>query len=287
MDLRSIKPGMTAAHQFPLFAIDPRDGAMVTPIGYGKRGPIWPVAGGSGEGESDDSGEGDDAEDEDEDGEDEDDDTDEDKDGDDDSDDADDKDKGKKKKKGNPEAKIKALEEEKDRHFRNAKKFKKQAAELEARLKLLEDKDLKPEEKADRLKAEQEAKDKANEAKTQRLALENAFLKANTGDGAIAWHNPTQALTILLADDDYDVEFNEDGSVDRKSLRAELRRLAKANPHLVKPKQSKGDEDKDADDAGSQRQTASTMNGKRKGKTQTKTREELAKRYPVLNRIGH
>jgi hypothetical protein len=283
MDLRSIKPGMVAAHQFPLFAIDPRDGGMVTPIGYGKRGPIWPVAGGSGEGEGDDSDEGDDAEDEDEDGEGEDDDdTDDDKEGDDDED----ADKGKKKKKGNPEAKIKALEEEKDRHFRNAKKHKRRADELEARLKLLEDKDLKPEEKADRLKAEQDAKDKDNEEKTQRLALENAFLRANSGEGAIAWHNPTQALTILLADDEYEVEFNDDGSVDRKSLRVELKRLAKANPHLVKPKPSKGDEDKDADDAGSQRQTASTMNGKRKGKTQAKTREELAKRFPALNRIG-
>lgn len=286
MDLRSIKPGMAAAHQFPLFIVDPRNGEMVTPMGYGKRGPIWPVAGGSGEDDAgDDAGDDDADADEDEDENDADDDADDDADADDEEDD-DEKGKGKKKKKLDPKARIKALEEEKDRHFRNAKKYKKAAAEMEARLKALEEKDLKPEEKADRLKAEQEAKDKAAEVKNQRLALENAFLKANTGDGAIQWHNPTQALTILLADDDYEVEFDDDGKVDRKSLRAELKRLAKANPHLVKPKQSKGDEDKDADDAGSQRQTASTMNGKRKGATKPKTREELAKRFPALNRIG-
>lgn len=286
MDLRSIKPGMAAAHQFPLFTIDPRDGSMITPMGYGKRGPWWPVAGGSGEGDDAGDDAGDDDADADEDEDEDEDDADADKDDDADDDD-DDKAKGKKKKKLDPKARIKALEEEKDRHFRNAKKYKKAADELEARLKLLEDKDLKPEEKADRLKAEQEAKDKAAEAKNQRLALENAFLRANTGDGAIQWHNPTQALTILLADDDYEVEFDDDGKVDRKSLRAELKRLAKANPHLVKPKQSKGDDDdKDADDAGSQRQTASTMNGKRKGATKPKTREELAKRFPALNRIG-
>jgi hypothetical protein len=260
----------------------PKTGELLEPVYVWKDGRIsWPVLGGAEDDDSGDAGDdnADDAEDEDED-EDDDDSSEADDSGD---DDAEDKDKKKKK---NPEAKIRALEEEKDRHYKNAKKYKKEAAELKARIQALEDKDLKPEEKAERAKADQDAKDKAMEAKTQRLALENAFLKANTGDGAIAWHNPTQALTILLADDDYDVEFNDDGSVDRKSLRAELRRLAKANPHLVKPKQSKGKDDEDANDAGSQRQTASTMNGKRKGKIETKSREELAKRFPALNRIG-
>jgi hypothetical protein len=232
--------------------------------------------------EDDDSGSGDDdAGDEDED-ESEDEPEDEKDDADDSDDDAE---KGKKKKKSDPQAKIKALEEEKDRHFKNAKKYKKQAADLEARLKLLEDKDLKPEDKAERDKIAQEAKDKATEAATQRLHLENAFLRANEID----WIKPEQALALLLADpDEYEVEFDDSGKVDRKSLRAELKRLAKANPHLVKPKQSKGkDDEEDADDAGSQRQTASTMNGTRKGKKdKPKTREELAKRFPALNRIG-
>lgn len=279
MDLRSVKPGLAASTQYPLFLLDPRTREMITPMTWGKSGnPVFPVAGGSGEGESEDA----DADAEDADEEDANDESDDD--AEDDSDDDSDDDKGKKKKKGNPEAKIKALEEEKDRHYRNAKKYKRQAAELEARLKALEDKDLKPEDKDKRDKADQEAKDKLAQAATQKLRLENAFLRANDID----WIKPEQALALLLADpDEYEVEFDDSGNVDRKSLRAELKRLAKANPHLVKPKQSKGkDDEEDADDAGSQRQTASSMNGNRKGKIKAKTREELAKRYPALNRLG-
>ena len=267
MDLRSVKPGLTAVMRHP------KTGELLEPVYVWKNGRVsWPVMGGA---EDDDSGSGDDdAGDEDED-ESEDEPEDEKDDADDSDDDAE---KGKKKKKSDPQAKIKALEEEKDRHFKNAKKYKKQAADLEARLKLLED-------KAERDKIAQEAKDKATEAATQRLHLENAFLRANEID----WIKPEQALALLLADpDEYEVEFDDSGKVDRKSLRAELKRLAKANPHLVKPKQSKGkDDEEDADDAGSQRQTASTMNGTRKGKKdKPKTREELAKRFPALNRIG-
>jgi len=268
MDLRSIKPGMQAAMRHP------KTGELLEPVYVWKDGRVsWPVLGAS---EDDDSASGDDK------GDDADEDADEDDPEDKGDSDADDEDKDKKK--GNPEAKIKALEEEKDRHYKNAKKQKKRAEELEARLKALEDKDLKPEDKDKRDREAQEARDKAAEASTQKLRLENAFLRANEID----WVKPEQALALLMADpDEYEVEFDDSGNVDRKSLRVELKRLAKANPHLVKPKQSKGkDDEEDADDAGSQRQTASTMNGTRKGKGKAKSREELAKRFPALNRIG-
>ena len=271
MDLRSIKPGMQAAMRHP------KTGELLEPVYVWKDGRVsWPVLGASPDDDSN-SGQDEDAGEEDDEGESEEDDQSEDEDSDDDAE------KGKKKK-NNPEAKIKALEEEKDRHYKNAKKQKKRADELEAQLKALQDKDLKPEDKDKRDREAQQARDKAAEASTQKLRLENAFLKANEID----WVKPEQALALLLADpDEYEVEFDDSGNVDRKSLRAELRRLAKANSHLVKPKQSKGkDDEEDADDAGSQRQTASTMNGTRKGKGKAKSREELAKRFPALNRIG-
>jgi hypothetical protein len=82
------------------------------------------------------------------------------------------------------------------------------------------------------------------------------------------------------------VEFNEDGTVDRKSLRAALRRLAKAKPHLVKKAKSNDADDDDAAGNGGQGQTASSMNGQRKGKKAQPSRDDLAKRFPALNRLG-
>lgn len=274
MDLRSIKPGL-AAVSHPLFSIHPKTGEMVTPLGYGKDGnPWWPVMGGAPD-DDDDSGESDDEDSEDDDSEE--DEPNEEEDSDDSDDDA-------PKKKGDKDAKIKALEEEKQRHYNKAKKEKDRADKLEAELKALRDKSLKPEEREERDKIEQSKKEKEAADRVAKLNLENAFLRANE----IEWVKPEQALAILLADDDYEVEFDDDGKVDRKSLRAELKRLAKANPHLVKPKAGPKDEgDDDADEDGSApRATASKMNGTRKGKRSTgKSREELAKKFPALNRV--
>lgn len=285
MDLRSIKPGL-AAVQHPLFMLHPKTGEMVTPLAWSKLGrPAWPVMGGAPDDDDDaggkDGGKGKKDDDADED-DDEDDSSDDDSD--DDEDEDDDDDTSKSKKKGGLKAKVTALEEEKDRHYKKYKKEKSRADDLEARLKALEDKDLKPEEKEQRAKDDQARKDKAAEVATSRLRLENAFLRAND----IEWVKPEQALTILLGDDDYEVEFNDDGTVDRKSLRAELKRLAKANPHLVKPKPAAKDDDDDdgsASGANGSKSTAPRMNGKQKGKGgKDPSREELAKKFPALNR---
>lgn len=283
MDPRSIKPGLLAVSMVHPTLRDPKTGEPLVALGTRKDGRlIWPVIGAAPD--DDDSGGGDDDTDDKDDADEEDEDEGKTDDKDDDKDDEDeDDDKGKKgkKKKPDPEARIRALEDEKQRHFKKAKRLAVEKAELEARLTALEDKTLKPEEKEQRRKEEQEAKDAAATAATQRLKLENAFLRANDID----WVKPEQALTLLLGDDDYEVEFNADGSVDRKSLRVELKRLAKANPHLVKAKQSKADDDEDVDDDGGSKSTASSMNGQRKGKKNAKSRAELAKRFPVLNKI--
>lgn len=278
MDLRSIKPGLSAVSH-PLFMIHPKTGEMLTPLGYSKSGrAIWPQMGGAPDDEDDKGGDDNDSED------DEDEDEDDSSDDDDDSgDDDDDKDKKTKKKGGDKDAKIAALEEEKNRHFKKFKKEKERADQLEARLTALEEKDLKPEEKTQREKDAQAAKDKAAADRVAKLNLENAFLRANEID----WVKPEQALAILLSDDDYEVEFDEDGKVDRKSLKAELKRLAKANPHLVKKPAAKDEDDGDDTDGSAQRATASKMNGTRKGKKPTApTREELAKKFPALGRLG-
>lgn len=284
MDLRSIQPGLAAVSQMPLFMVHPKTGEMITPLGYGKRGPVWPVMGGA---PDDDDAGGDDDNDADEDA-DEDDESD-DEDSDDDGDEGEDGKKGKKK--GNAQAKIKALEEEKDRHFRKANKFRTRAEAAEAEVAALKakyesgnDKDDKDGDKDTKPKVD-DAKLKAAEKQAQELKIENAFLSVNEID----WINKGQVMTLLQADDDYEIEFDENGKVDRKSLKAELKRFAKANPHLVKKPAAKTDDgDDDADEGGTgSKSTAPKMNGQRKGKkNQPKTREELAKKFPALNRMG-
>jgi hypothetical protein len=297
MDLRSVKPGIAAGSQMPLFMVDPVTGRAITPMGWTKRGlPIWPMIGGA----PDDDSDGDkDDKNSDEDDSEEDDEEDEDSEEDDD-DDSDDDDSKRGKKKGNAKAKIKALEEEKDRHFRKAKRANKERdaalaelAALKAKYESGEDED----DEDDNGKTKGKNKDKPKvivddskireaEAAAQKLRVENAFLRVNE----VTWIKPEQALALMLADDDYEVEFDDDGKVDRKSLRAELKRFAKANPHLVKKAEPK-DDDKDSDEGDdAPRATASRMNGKRKGSKKSDkelTREQLAKKFPALvNRLN-
>ena len=127
-----------------------------------------------------------------------------------------------------------------------------------------------------------EAKLKEAEEKLRRQEVKFAFLAVPGYD----WVKPEHALTLLLQDDDYDVEFDDDGTVDKKSLKAELKRFARENPHLLKPKPSKGDAD--GEDDGKPGATASQMNGNRKGKGKTgqPNREQLAKKFPALGRLG-
>lgn len=126
-----------------------------------------------------------------------------------------------------------------------------------------------------------EADDKAAkaEARARSLAVQNAFLKANT----VNWVDSDDALKFINLDE---IDVDDDGTVDRKQLARALKVLAKRKPHLVKPEvQSDADDDgEDGDEAQSGRRTAPAMNGKRKGAKKTPTRQDLAKTFPVLNR---
>jgi len=277
MGLRHIKPGLTAARKagtgiFHPTLRHPLTGEPLEAVGVVGDEPLWPIVGG-GEGDDDSGGGGDD------DGDDGDDADGDDGDGDDDGDD--DKD---------PKAKIKALEEEKDRHYKRRKKAERELDALRAELDALKAKVKKgkkatePEDDEDDDDEESPAdrrRREEDEAEKRRLKIENAFLRTNTID----WVNPSHVMTLLLADDDYEVEFDDRGNIDRKSLVVELKRFAKANPHLVKPKPAKqGDADGDTSTGDNSGGSASSMNGQRKGKGKTAqpTREQLAKRFPAL-----
>lgn len=299
MGLGHIKPGITAAQAagtgiFHPTMTHPKTGEPLEAVYVTKRGVVmWPVMGASPDDDSNDDGGDDDDGDDDKD-----DDDDDDSDDDNDGDDTD----GKKSK-----AKIKALEEEKDRHYKRRKKAeterdaeKARAEKAEAELAKLKGKkpkakpaDDKKDDDADddddsELEAERAGRRRDNEQKDAEIRkgkIEVAFLRANTVD----WHNASQVMALLMADDDYEVEFDDNGNVDRKSLSAELKRFAKANPHLVKPKAKQSDADGDKGEGGSGgnsgNKSGSAMNGQRKGKKdQAPSREELAKKYPALRR---
>lgn len=291
MDPRSIKPGLRAAHSgtgiFHPSRVHPHTGEPLEAVGVGKDGDVWwPILGAS---EDDNAGDGDDA---DSDDSDDDDDADGDDDDSDDDGDSDDDEK-------DPQVKIKALEEEKVRHFKRRKKAEKELAKALAEIAKLKKKskgtktsddskgkkakpadDADDDDDADEGNAELERERATNAAERRNLQIENAFLRVNT----LEWHNPSQVMTLMLADDDYEVEFDDDGKIDRKSLIAELKRFAKANPHLVKKaakSQGDGSDDKDGKDS----KSGSSMNGKRKGKGgKEPTRDELAKKFPALGR---
>lgn len=63
------------------------------------------------------------------------------------------------------------------------------------------------------------------------MRLQNAFLTADTG---ITWHDPADALALAERQGYLAEVVAEDGKVDSAKLKAKLKELAKAKPHLVK-----------------------------------------------------
>lgn len=277
MGLGLTKPGMPAA----ALVYPPKHslaGQPVEPIGYLNNGQaVWPVMGGS-EDEDDPSftGEGGSSDDED------------------DSDDDEDDDDSKSKKRSAKKSKVTDDDDDEDdedekltRPERQAARYRtrlrakeKEVEALAARLKAIEDKD-KPAEELTKREAD-EAKEKANrlEAKLRTQTLELAFFKANQ----IEWVDPSDVLKLIDLDE---VDVDEDGTVDAKALRAALKDLAKRKPHLVKKSKAEPDDDEDEEDDDEEprsRRSAPRMNSRRRGQGQKPSREELAKKFPVLGR---
>jgi hypothetical protein len=280
MSLGLTKPGMRSANLTG--KIHPITGLPLVPLGYLRNGAaVWPVIGAAPDPDDPDdpdfTGEGDDSEDDDE-------------------DDEDDEPKGKKR----PVKKRVVKDDDEDdddeddesritpkssrqamRYRRELREAQKTNAEMAARLKALENKD-KP---ADEVAAAEltEAREKAERLaeKTKSMTLELAFFKSNTVD----WVDPADALALVDLDD---VEIDESGTVDAKALRLALRDLAKRKPHLVKKSQVEPEDDEDDEDDDEEprsRRSAPRMNGRRKGKGKTPSREELARKFPVIGRL--
>jgi hypothetical protein len=286
MSLGLTKPGVPGALKvYP--AKHSRAGQMIEPIGHLKDGTVvWPMFGAAPDADDPDddtftgSGGRDDDEDDEED-----------------DDEEDDEPKGKKRpvKKAAPKKDEDDEDEDEDkltRPERQAARYRtrlrvqeRENAELKARLQALEDKDKPKDEVAKRDADEARSKAEKLESKARQLTLENAFFRANQVD----WVDPADALKLV---DLEDVDVDEDGTVDPVQLRKALRALAKAKPHLVKKIDTKGSaqdddsDDEDEDDEPRSRQSASTMNRQRRGtKGKAPSRQELAKKFPVLNRL--
>jgi hypothetical protein len=164
--------------------------------------------------------------------------------------------------------------------------------EMAERLKALEDKDKKPDEIQSRDLTEATTRADKAENQVRALTAQLAFFRSNTID----WADPSDAFALAEREGLFDDVLDEDGNVDARELRRGLRDLAKRKPHLVKKleddpkargrKSTKDDEDEEDEEEQGSRRSASTMNGGRKGKRQAgPTREQLATKFPVLNRI--
>jgi hypothetical protein len=272
MSLRLIKPGMR----------HPKTNALIEPLYVRKNGSVvWPVIGASSDDvdDPDFTGEGEDDDSEDDDSEE------------DDSTDQDDKKKpSKKKTKSSDDDEDDEEDDEEDsrvaRASRQAKNYRlklreaeKANREMAARIKAIEDKDKKPEEIVSRDIAEAKAKAEKAEHVVRQTRLENAFLRANTVD----WVDSTDAFKLIDLDD---VDVDEDGTVDERQLARALRALAKRKPHLVKKAKASGSADENNDDDSGQGSTTRQMNGTRRGsRDQKPTREQLAKKFPVIGRL--
>jgi chromosome segregation ATPase len=270
MDLRSTKPGLTAAELF-------RQANPVVITGYTPKGtPIPSVAGGApdaGDDDSDPNPQPDDDDDEYE--------------ADDDESDADDDDDAKDKKKKSKSKKSSDEEDDDDDEMvpqykydkleRRMKAADRRSSELDAenkalRAKLADGKDVSPELKAE-IDAMRPKVDKLESSNNQ-LRLQVAFL--TTEIPGVTWVDSEAALRMV---DLSDVEIDESGRVDKRALRAALKDLARRKKYLVVAR----DDEKDDEDQGSTKNSSGPqMNGRRKGKRDTATKEALKSRFPGL-----
>lgn len=263
MSQRLIQPGRTAA----------------TRIGTTEAGTVvWSLAGGDGtgdEGANDDGKSGEDDDDSDEGEED-------------DGDDKDDED--------DDEDKPVYTQAEYDKIRRRMRAADKRAADFEADNRRLRSGKTKPvakktakpaadededddadDERDQKTRAAEERADKA-EKRARTAAIETAMVRAMSKAG-IDWADSDDVSRFMDLDD---IDVDEDGTVDSKQLVRALKALAKAKPHLVKPKtQSGSDDDKGGADGAQGGASAPKLNGKRKG-DKTVDKATLKRRFPAI-----
>jgi len=196
---------------------------------------------------------------------------------------------------GDPNKKITALTEEKDRHYAKRKDAEQKATELQRErdelAKWKEDQENAKKSDIEKLQGKVDELTKANtdlQVTIDRLAVENAFHLANN----VEWHNPKRALGML---DLSDVKV-ENGKVDADKIKKKIEQLAKDEPYLVKSGGEEGDgasgsgsNGNSSNGAGSGGKKTGTPPGKQKAGAGTgRDVESLAKKYPALRgRFGN
>ena len=227
--------------------IDPRTGQRLRPLGVVNGRTVWPMMGASPDDPNNEEDEGT-----------------EDKDGSPEggssSEDGD---------KGNPDAKITALEDEKNRHVRRRQEAETERDRLRAELEELKGKDQTELERATSRVTELESENTALNEALRQTRLENAFLTDNT----YTWHNPRRALSLA---DLSDVEIDDDGTV--HGLKKALDALAKSDAYLLK-KEAEGNEEETPQGTGT-----SKNKSKRQQTKADADNEALYNKYPALRR---
>lgn len=168
---------------------------------------------------------------------------------------------------GDPQAKIAALAEEKDRHVRRRQEAEAEAARVKAELDELKSKDLGELEKATARVTALESENSALNESLREARLNNAFLTSNKYE----WHNPGRALSLA---DLSEIEIDDDGTV--HGIEKALDALAKSDAYLLKKKDSEDDEEPPS--------TNPANPPKNSTKKQQEAEANLLKKYPALRR---
>jgi hypothetical protein len=281
MSLGLIKPGASVALRHP------KTGKLIEPIGYIGGKAVWPVLGASPDDEDDPNFTGD-PDDSDDDAE---------------NDDEDDEDEDLKPRKKSTSRKRRKSDEDEDdedededddegppRAVRQAKKYRlalreaeKKNAEMEARIKAIEDKDKPTDEVVSRDLAEANGRIDDLTEVNRIMSAQLAFFKTTVP--GVQWVDSSDAFALAEREGLFDDVIDEDGTVDTRELRRGLRDLAKRKPHLVvKPKVEPKDDDEDDNEEEEERprRSARTANSRRRGSSNTTNRAALEKKFPVL-----
>lgn len=173
-----------------------------------------------------------------------------------------------------PQKKIRALQEETNRHF----ELRRQAEEERDQLRQWkEEQDRKSRTEVENLQKDLADRDQRITALTEankKLVVKNAFLQEQD----YTWHNPERALSSV---DLSGVEVNEDGTVKNPdTLKSAIKKLAEDEPYMLKTK--------DKEEAPPN--PRSTGNPPKPGNSQKPTREKvmegLKSKYPALRTRG-
>ena len=189
-----------------------------------------------------------------------------------DSGDAGDKETGSTGNQGNPQAKIAALTEEKDRHFNARREAERELDELRKFKEKVDADKLSDAEKAAKAAKDQADRLEALAATNRRLAIENAFL----ADSSVKWVDTAAALKLS---DLTKVEIDDvTGEIKNPEVIAEvIKATAKAKPYLVAAQEKDDDKEKETPPPGS-----GAAPGNSKVKINGLDTESLRQKFPAL-----